>query len=469
MDLERLFYPRSIAVVGASATLSGGKLPYYHILKMSGYKGNLYPVNPARDEIDGQRVYHSVDELPGDIDLAIVSVPARLALDIMKKAADKGVRFVHFFTSGFGEIGNKALEQELLKIARESNTRIVGPNCIGVYCSESRVSFDPTVNQDTAGSVAFFGQSGGVTSNFTHVAKARHIGINKAISYGNQIDLKVHDYIDYFARDDNIKVIAGYIEDVKDGQSFMQSLRRATREKPVFILKGGITDKGADAARSHTGAISTQYDFFSAAVRQSGGVLVDTFEDLANVVMLAAGEKRPEGARVGFIGAGGGASVTFADIATLNGLSMPELQQDTQSAIAGSVSDVNTSAKNPVDLGAFGFDFRIVARAMEAMDKDKGIDIVIPYFSIDFIAVFQKKQIKIGPEIICNTARNMDKPVAVILSRLAEDNIDIEKTRIEISEIFRGAGIPVYNTIQDVVYSIKKYLEYLERLPRLKA
>ncbi len=469
MDLERLFYPRSIAVIGASTTLSGGKLPYYHILKISGYRGKLYPVNPARDEIDGQRVYHSVDELPGDIDLAIVSAPAKAVLDVMKKAADKGIKFVHFFTSGFGEIGNKDLEQGLLKIARESSTRIVGPNCIGVYCSESRVSFDPTVNQNIPGSVAFFGQSGGVTSNFTRVAKARNVGVNKAVSYGNQIDLRVHDYIDYFADDNDIGVIAGYIEDVKDGHSFIQSLKKAASKKPVFILKGGMTNKGADAARSHTGAVSGEYSIFSAAVRQSGGILVDTFEDLVNAVMLATGRKKPEGPRVGFIAAGGGASVTFADIASLGGLRIPELQEDTRTTIAGLVSDVNTSTKNPVDLGAFGFNFGIVSRAMEALDKDRNIDVIIPYFSIDFIAVFQKKQMKTGPDMICNTAMHMSKPVAVVLSMLAEDNIDIAKARIEISKVFRSAGIPVYHTIQDVVFSIKKYLEYRHILSRLKA
>ena len=157
MDLHRLFYPRRIAVVGASPNLGGGKIPFYQILKVSKYEGPVYPVNPAHKEIDGEKVYTSLEEVPDGVDLAICSVPVRYALRTLEVAVDKGIPFVHFFTSGFSEIGDRALEEEMVRVARRGNTRIVGPNCLGVHCAESRVTFDPTLRQKGLGSVAFLG------------------------------------------------------------------------------------------------------------------------------------------------------------------------------------------------------------------------------------------------------------------------------------------------------------------------
>ena len=153
MDLKRLFYPRSIAVVGASPNLAMGKFPFYQMLKWSGFKGTVYPVNPAHKEIKSEKVYASLDEVPEPVDLAICSIPARLALETMEAAVNTGIGFVHFFTSGFSEVGDKDLEEALLQVARKGKTRIVGPNCLGVLCNESGVTFDPTILQETKGVV----------------------------------------------------------------------------------------------------------------------------------------------------------------------------------------------------------------------------------------------------------------------------------------------------------------------------
>ena len=266
MDLKRLFYPKSVAVIGASSNLGGGKVPYFQILLRNQFPGALYPVNPKHKKIEGLKAYASIDELPEGIDLAIVAAPVQQSIDIIRAAVRRKIKFIHFFTSGFGETGNRELEEELIREARKGEVRIVGPNCVGVSCTESRMSFGAEIQEKSPGSVAFLGQSGGITGNFVGLATTRKIWLNKVVSYGNQIDLRVEDYLDYFAEDKNIRLIACYIEDIKDSGEFLKALGRATARKPVVILKGGRTETGARAAASHTGALASDYTIWASAV-----------------------------------------------------------------------------------------------------------------------------------------------------------------------------------------------------------
>jgi acyl-CoA synthetase (NDP forming) len=460
VDLDRLFYPKSIAVIGASAKLGGGKLPYYHILKVVGYKGTLYPVNPKYDEIDGEKFYSSMDDLPEGIDLAIVTTPVRESLDIMKAAARRKIKFIHFFTAGFSEAGNRDLEKELLEVARKNGIRIVGPNCIGIYSPDAGVSFGFSIQKESSMDVAFFGQSGGVTTNFVRSAISNRIGLNKVVSYGNQVDIRAEDYLDYFAKDEKVRFITGYIEDLKEPRKFLEILKQTTSVKPVVLLKGGMTEVGARAAASHTGAMASNFLLWDSAMRQHGAIIVQNFEQLVNLAMLGTGEKLPRGPRAGFLAAGGGAAVTFTDLASLGGLELPELQKKTQEMIGRKISDVNTSTSNPVDLGMFGFDFKIMSNTIEALDQDDGIDVIIPFFSVDFISTFQKDQLESGPGIIIESAKKIKKPVIPVLSRYSQDNLDMEQSRISMYSAFRSAGLPVFSNVQDCIYSISKYLEW---------
>lgn len=463
MDLERLFYPRSIAVVGASPKPGGGKLPFYQVLKVSGYAGEVYPVNPAHAEINGVKVFPSLDLAPDGVDLAIVSVPARLVLPTLESAVKKGVKFLHFFTSGFSEVGNKELEEAAVRIARSGNLRIVGPNCIGIHCNESKVTFDPTLRQEGPGTVAFLGQSGGVTNDFTRMAASRKVALNKAVSYGNQIDLRAEDYIEYFADDVGIKVIAAYIEDVKDGRRFIDVLKRASRKKPVVILKGGVTEQGAKAASSHTGAIAMRHNIWSAVMRQCGCIAAYSIEQLVNIVMLATSGKIPEGPRLAFLTAGGGISVLFTDLATGAGLTLPPLEEKTQKIIGEKIPEVNTSTANPVDMGAFGLDFRIMAHAMLAADMDNNIDMLVTYFPLDFLSMYTKDRIVTGLNEIVEIAKSARKPVIFVVSGSTDSEMLIENIRITIFSILRNAGLPVFKTMQDAVQSISRLLKWSER------
>ncbi|HDP26035.1 MAG TPA: hypothetical protein ENN34_11405 [Deltaproteobacteria bacterium] len=379
----------------------------------------------------------------------------------MEAAARRGVKFLHFFTSGFSESGNLSLEKELLRAARKGPTRIIGPNCIGIHCNESRVSCDiPKSPATLQGSVGFLGQSGGMTHSFMRMARSRNIELNKVVSYGNQIDVCFEEYLEYFARDDGIRVIGAYIEDIKNGRRFMQALKQTTVKKPLIILKGGVTEQGAKAAASHTGALSARQDLWEALMKQYGCTVATTFEHLVDLVMLASSLRLPAGNRIGFLGAGGGTSVLFTDLSTTSGLALPELNPETQKRIASKISNVNTSTTNPVDLGFHGFDFGVMAHTIESLAMDDAIDVIIPYFSLDFITTFTHDQIKTGPQLIVEAAMKTHKPVIPILSKFTQDSLAIEEVRIMMENIFRSSGLAVFQTPQDAIASISGILAW---------
>jgi len=462
MDLDKLFYPSSIAVIGASPRLGEGKLPYFQLLKRTGFQGALYAVNPAHKEIDGIKVFPSIDDLPEGVDLAIVQVPVRRALEVVTAAQKKGIKFVHFFTSGFSEIGDIELERAMVKQARQGGTRIIGPNCIGVLCTESKVTFNynPLLEQAGPGTIAFLGQSGGVSLNFLRMAQSRKLELNKAISYGNQIDLGAHDYIEYFGRDDAIKVITAYIEDVKDGRAFLEVLKVTTPKKPVIILRGGATAQGARAAASHTGAICGPQYIFSAVMRQSRCIEVQTLEQMLDVVTLVTSAKVPRGSRVGFLGAGGGTSVLFTDLAALHGFSLPELEASTQERINEKISRINTSTANPVDLGAYGRDLQIMVHTIKVMDSDKNIDLIIPFFYLEYIRTLQPDQLERVIKLMTETFPGMEKPVIPIFSRFSEDDLQLEERKIQLFSAFRDAGLPVFETMPEALFTIRSVLKW---------
>lgn len=459
MDLTHLFYPRSIAVVGASPGMATGRMPFYQILKSTGYKGNVYPVNPSHQEIDGEPVYPSLEEVPGPVDLAVCLVPFRFALETLEAAAAKGVRFVHFFTSGFSEVGNTELEAAMLRVARGAGIRIVGPNCLGVHCAGSRVTFDPTLEQEGNGSVAFLGQSGGVTHNFLRMAGARGIGVNKAVSFGNQADLAVEDFLEYFAGDDEIRAVAAYIEDVKDADRFLRVLKRITPGKPVILLKGGVTGEGAEAAASHTGAMAGDAVIWSAVVRQHRCIEVRTERGMVDAVMLATSEKIPAGTRIGYLGAGGGTSVLFTDLAAGAGFSLPELSRSTQESIGSTIPGVNTSTRNPVDLGAAGFNYKIMTHAMREMDRDGNVDFLMFYLSLDYLNLFERRRVEKGLQAIGSEAGALKKPVIPILPK-ADNKPRLEEIRLLALSIFRGQGMTMYNDLEDAVAAIRAVLPW---------
>jgi len=459
MDLEKLFYPKNIAVIGASPNLSGGKLPYFQLLRSSGFKGAVYPVNPRHHEIDGNRVYADINLIDDNIDLAIVTVPVSQALSTMKSVVAKGAKFVHFFTSGFGEMGNIEIETAMLDLLKDSKTRIVGPNCLGVLCAESNLTFSFKLQQEEAGSVAFLGQSGGLTDIFISMCGSRKIGINKTVSYGNQIDLRVEDYLAYFSEDNHIEVIAAYIEDIKNSRRFLEVLKKLALKKPVIILKGGSTPRGAKAASSHTGALALSYDLFSNLLKQTGCIEVESFESLLDIVMLATTPKVPSQLETCFLGGGGGNSVISTDLGEKSGLTFPDLQSSTQDRIQSLISQVNTSTTNPVDMGAFGFDMDVVMQTLKIIDDDDGVNVIIPDFTLGMLPSRPDYPVNKLADVMAN----LKKPVIPIVSKITENNLDHENDRLSFFHAFRKAGLPVYQNMQNAAISVQKIVKWRNR------
>jgi acyl-CoA synthetase (NDP forming) len=249
LNLDELFYPKSLAVVGASPKRGylrrwGGNTFIEGAINL-GFPGNIYPVHPKAETILGLKAYKTIREIPGDIDLVIFSIPHTAVLPVMEDCAAKKVKFVHLFTAGFSETGRPELielENKLLAMAREAGIRIVGPNCMGLYCPEGGLAWTSEFPR-TPGPIGFVSQSGQLAGHFVQEGADQGLRFSKVVSFGNAADLKAHDFLDYLADDEKTRIIGAYIEGLKDGRAFFETARKITRKKTPGRLERG-TDRG---------------------------------------------------------------------------------------------------------------------------------------------------------------------------------------------------------------------------------
>jgi acyl-CoA synthetase (NDP forming) len=351
-ELDFIFHPRSIAVVGASTNVMGSG-SFLVALKAMGFEGELYPVNPRAEEILGYRCYPRLRDIPGEVDYVISSIPAQAVPELVEEAGLKGVKAIHFFTAGFSETGEEErieLEQRVLDRARALGIRAIGPNCMGLYVPSSGLSFMPDMPKEP-GPVAFISQSGANAGEFVRLGALRGLRYSKVISYGNAADLSEADFFDYCAADPETEIITAYIEGVKDGQRFLRALRTTAMKKPVAILKGGRTEAGGRATDSHTGSLAGSLEVFNAACRQAGAIQVEDLEDLVDVAVAFRFVGSLGGPGAGVVGGGGGRSVLAADIVSSTGLTVPALPEETQQKLREFTPLAGTSVRNPIDSG----------------------------------------------------------------------------------------------------------------------
>jgi len=349
LALDYMFHPRSVAVVGASTQEGPGS--FVTAIKDMGFTGDLYPVNPKADEISGFKCYHRLTDIPGDVDHVISSVPLRFVEQLVEDCAAKHVRVIHFFTAGFSETGDEeaaALEARILDRAREQGMRVIGPNCMGLYVPAAGLSFMPGMPVEP-GDVAFLSQSGANAGEFCRTGATRGLRYSKVVSYGNGTDVRESELLEYCAEDPDTAVIACYIEGVRDGAHFLRALQKASRAKPVVILKGGRTEAGTRAANSHTGSLAGSLQIFDAAVRQGGAIRVDRMEELVDSTVAFRYLRSLRGPRAAIVGGGGGYSVLASDEVGSHGLKMPALPDDVQRKLLEFTPVAGTSVRNPVD------------------------------------------------------------------------------------------------------------------------
>ncbi|MDY6844167.1 MAG: CoA-binding protein, partial [Thermodesulfobacteriota bacterium] len=286
--LDHLFFTESIAVIGASSNRMKFGYKFFSALIEAGYKGRLYPINKNEDEILGHKTYPSILDVPERVDYAIFCIPAHYVAQATKECGEKGVRGIQLFTAGFKETESKeGIEREklLVETAKKYGIRIIGPNCIGISCTESRISYGPMPIVGEPGPVSLFSQSGGHAGSLLRDGLQRGIKFNKIVSYGNGCDVNATELLEYFLGDSKTLIIGGYIEGLEDGRKFFEIAKKVSKIKPTIIWKGGMTDTGAKTAASHTGSISGSNLIWKNALKQTGIISVQGFEELADTLL----------------------------------------------------------------------------------------------------------------------------------------------------------------------------------------
>jgi len=455
--MKELFKPRNVVVVGASR--EPGKVGHAVLRNIieSGFKGEVYPVNPRADKVLGLNTYKSVLEVPGDIDLAVIVIPAQAVLDVMEECGRKGVKYAVVISAGFKEIGGEGIEREgkLIEIARKYGVRVVGPNCLGIIDLHTPLNASFASIPETKGGIAFISQSGALLSAILDWAPKAGIGFSKIVSLGNKADLNEVDFLTYLGEDPETKVILLYLESIADGRRFIEVGSTVTRKKPVILLKGGITEAGAKAALSHTGSMAGGITALKAALRKAGIIQVSSVSELFDMAIAFNSQPIPAGSRVGIVTNAGGAGVVISDLLVSRGLKLAEPSRYTVDYLRSVLPPV-ASVYNPVDvIGDAKADRYGVA--IEALLRDPNIDSLL---------VILTPQVVTEPEetakvIVELSRRYPSKPILAIFMGGGK----VEKaTRILIEN-----NIPVYDMPERAVTAVlglSNYREFRELLTK---
>ena len=453
--LDRLFSPSSLAVIGASKNDQKGGGLFVKGLINSGFKGKLYPVNPKELEIMGFRCYPSILDVPGEVDLAIVAVPAGVVPQVMAECSQKGVKFAVVHSAGFAELGSKGkeLQEKMLKSARQGGIRIIGPNCMGFYCPEANINTilsQYTFKKET-GPVAFAGQSGWVTENFILIGRERGLRFSKVVSIGNQSDLSAEDLLEYFANDSDTKVIAFYIEGIKRGREFLQLAKQTSREKPIIVWKAGRTETGVRAAASHTGSLAGNDAVFDAALKQGGIAVARNLDELIDLAVGFSCPVLPTGNKVGLLVEAGGGAVAGADTTEALGLEIPTLSIKAQQELIDKLKGIIppfSSPRNPVDIvwGPANNAVQLFMRCSRIILKEVDAIVVVSY------AVYDEQSIK----EVTNLRDEMRKPIFIIPGHVVGQRTGMD--------LLARNGVPTFNIPEralKVLSAMVRYSNYL--------
>lgn len=352
-NIRYLFYPETIAVIGASSNPAKWGFTILNNIITGGYKGKVYGVNPRADTIYGVKCYNSVKEIPNTVDLAVIAIPREKVFDAVKDCAEKGVKAVMIITSGFSEAGKEyaELEYKIAEFGREHSLPIAGPNGQGVFNAFINLSATMSFYSVKPAKVSFVSQSGNMGNTVISWAKTYRMGFGKFISSGNEGLLRTEDYYEYFANDPDTDIILSYIEGVDDGRRYFEVLRKVSMKKPVIVLKGGKTEEGKRAAESHTGSMGGSYEIFKAAFKQCGAIVAENTEEMCDYAFAFLTQPLPQGRRVGAVSEGGGWAVLVSDAVANYGLELINLPEEIKREI-DKLLPFYWSRNNPVDLVA---------------------------------------------------------------------------------------------------------------------
>ena len=457
VDLTPMMKPKSVAIIGASRNPEKVGNVILQNYVSAGYPGKLYPVNLNAEEVLGFKAYKKVTDICAEVDLAVIAIPAAAVPLALEQCGRAKVKSAVVVSGGFAEIGETKLQERITEIAKKYHIAMVGPNCLGVMDTRSKVDtlFLPTkkISKPKVGFVSFVSQSGAVGSTVLDVIADEGFGLSKFISYGNAAYVDEVDILEYLMNDDETKVIVLYIEGIKRGKEFVELAKKLTRIKPVVVLKAGRTSAGTAAAQSHTASLAGNYAVHEAIFRQFGFAVANDLTELLYYAKIFASEVKPRGNRVAVITNGGGAGVITADeIASSRYLKMADYTDGTKKSLR-KVMPALVNMTNPMDLAGDADENRY-RFALDALGADANVDMLI------VIILYQTPGA--DPAVTNEVVQKkitLNKPLLVV-------SIGSDYTEKQVKLLEEG-GVPVYDSPIAAIDSLEALFEYAEYKKRL--
>ncbi|WXG46225.1 MAG: CoA-binding protein [Candidatus Atabeyarchaeum deiterrae] len=460
--LDQLFNPRSLAIVGDRRE---SNFYWARSIQNADFKGLVYYVNTAVNQALGNKFYKSLLEIPESVDYVIVSVPAKIVPRIIADCAEKNVKFASIFSSGFSETGSeegRKLEDQILKAAK-GKVRVIGPNCMGVYCPRSGLAFRLDQSK-RLGSVSFISQSGGLSISFTLAGPRHGISFSKVVSYGNAVDIGDAELVNYLANDPDTKIIAAYLEGTKNGQRLIDALRNASAKKPVIVWKGGRTTSGSKAVASHTGSLAGSTEIWETVMRQTRVVEVESLDELIGTTKLFLFAPPSRGRGIALVSISGGSSVVNTDAVIQSGLQVSGLAEETKKALRSAVQGVGTSVSNPIDIAGSFYNPDILREVMTRIGEDSNIDAVIVEVAPLYLVSHSKniRNYKL-PSIIWSTLMQGLNHIRLILRKpvlVALVDIGYEKETRKLERTLTKSEIPCFQNVGSAAKALSIFTKY---------
>ena len=468
-NLDALFHPSSAAIVGASLNIMSGGYNFTRFLIDHGFKGRIYPVNPKLDEIFGLKVYPSLRDIPeSEVDYVISCVSAERVLKLLEDCKAKNVKLVHLFTGIMSETGREKetrLEREILQKAKSLGIRILGPNCMGVYYPKVGLSFNHDLSRE-AGPVGGLFQSGGGAGEFVRYAALRGVRFSKVISYGNASDITESELLYYFAKDPETKLIAAYIEGVKDGREFIRALSYATARKPVIILKAGRGEAGKKLVFSHTASLAGSMETWRAISKQHGITLVANFQELIDQAVVFTFLPPIASREVLIVGGGGGKSVVSGDVWEEEGFHIPELSRKTREKLKKEVPEIWDWISNPLDSSILQKSLIPPLSLLKMMAAAQEFNVFVVGLTQDDFYPTDVWRETIARDFMDGSIaiKEESKPVVCVIETGEIDSCDMENWRwnaiADIRKQIVNQGIPVFPSPARAAKALRKFIDY---------
>jgi acetyltransferase len=453
--LEAFFCPKSIAVVGASRSKEKlGRGILENIIRY-GYKGRVYPINPRADEILGLTCYPSVIDVPDEIDLAVIVIPARFVINVMEECGRKGVKGVVIISAGFREAGLEGVkrEKEVVSIAKEYGIRLIGPNCLGIIDTICPLNASFSAGMPPKGEIAFMSQSGALCTAVLDWALAEGVGFSRFVSLGNKADVNEVDLLEAWEGDPHSKVILTYTEGIDDGRKFLEVARRVTKRIPIIAVKSGKTSAGSRAVSSHTGSLAGSEMAYEAAFRQCGVLRAESIGQLFDFSLAFAYQPPLRGKMIAIVTNAGGPGIMATDALEGEGLSLANLRRETIDLLRDNLPSA-ANIYNPIDVLGDAFQDRY-GLALEAALKDENVDGVIAILAPQVMTPIEEMAHTVG-----RISSRYEKPVLACFMGEAKMGIGIE--------ILKEYKVPNYPFPERAVQALGAMLNYrlwLERPP----